>query len=307
MRIAVTHLSSATFHEPTVSNVRWIVPGIAGLLLLLAPTVRASEISFLNSFKNLSNEQTGNGNTLTLNGYFYSADLNTIDPNPYTSATLTYPGPGSPMNLPQINPTDYGIQTGFFPTKSAMDTAFPFGTYTFTSNTGDSASYDYTADDYPGSLPFLTGTDFTSLQGMNSTQPFTFHFSPYVTGSKATDSFIFFTVFDSTKNTTAFTDNFLTPGTTSVVMPANTLTPGDLYSYELDYSNRDILTGGGTAQFPPQLGFDVRTDGVFSAAPAAATPEPSTAVLFGIGFFVATVLRRRCGATLQRAATLTHQ
>jgi PEP-CTERM motif len=155
----------------------------------------------------------------------------------------------------------------------------------------DTASYDYAADDYALSAPFLTGTDFTSLQGMDASKSFTFHFSPDVTGSNATASFIFFTIFDFTKNASVFNAGFLNPSTTSVTLAANTLTGGDLFGYELDFSNRDLVPSPG-AVFQAQLGFDLRTDGTFRAAPAA-VPEPSTLALLGVGSLVARISARR--------------
>jgi PEP-CTERM motif len=274
------------------------VPALGGLLLLAAPAVRANDISFVDSFRNASYEQTGNGNSLTLNGYFFSADLVTNTPNPYASVSLIYPGPGSPANLPQISPTDYGMQTGFL-SKAALDADFPMGVYTFKSNTGDTTGYDYEADDYAQSNPFLTGTDYSDLQGMNATQGFTFHFSPFVTGNMAASSFIFFTVFDQTTSTQAFTGGFLPANTASLFMPANTLTPGDSYTFELDFSNRDILNLIGDADFPPEVAFDVRSDGAFIAAAAAPTPEPGTFGLFGVALLAAAGLRRRVSNLLQ--------
>jgi hypothetical protein len=283
---------------------RLIVPVIGGLLILLVPAARASDISFVDTFGNVAYEQTGNGNTLTLNGAFFSADLNSTFGGAYTSASFTYPGTGSPQSLTEASPssTDYHFQTPSFATLADMEAAYPFGTYTFTGNNGDSAYLSYTADDYPQSNPYLTGTDYTSLQGMDSSQGFTFDFSPFTTGSTATDSFIFFTIFDETTGTTVFNDGFLPATTPSVFLPGGTLTPGDLYDYELDYSNRDILNcADGVncgAVFPPQLGFDARTDGLFTTASASAVPEPrSYAVLLAAAFAGILILRRRRNAT----------
>ena len=264
------------------------------VLIALASTAQA-DISFVDLFGNISYEQVGDGNTLNLNGTFFSAELNATAANAYTSASLIYPGPGSPQNLTQTSPAVYGFQTGFLPDLAAMQAAYPFGTYTFQGVNGmttDTATADYLANDFAQSNPYLTGTDYSSLRGMNAAQPFTFHFSPYVTGNTATDSFIFFTIFDNTKNQLAFNEGFLPATTTSVVLPANTLTPGDSFTYELDYSNRNIVNGTG-ANFAPELGFDVRSDGVFNAT---AVPEPRFAVLLGLGLLGLVGLKRRSKA-----------
>lgn len=271
-----------------------IIPAIAGLSVLLAPAVQASDIEFLDLFGNQSYEQTGNGNTLSLNGDFFSAELVTTVANPYTSVSLIYPGPGTPQNLPQMSPTDYSFQTGFLPSLAAMEAAYPMGNYKFLGmGTADTGTLTYSADDYAASAPYLTGTDYSSLQGMNTALPFTFTFNSYTPGATATDgSYIFLTIFDVTTDTQAYTAGFLSPSTTSVVLPGGILTPGDLYSYELDYSNRDGVASAGTED-GAFIGFDMRTDGTFTTA-AVATPEPRTdAALVAAAFACILILRRR--------------
>ncbi len=229
-----------------------LMPVLAGLLVIFTPAAHAGNISFVDIFGNISYIQTGDGNTLSLNGTFFSADLNAAVANAYTSASVSYPGPDSPQALPQSSPTDYGFQTGLLPDLATMEAAYPFGNYSFQGMNGpdtDTATLSYSADDYSQSNPFLTGTDYSSLQGMDSTQAFTFHFSPYVTGANATESDIFFTISDVTTGQTVFTTGGLPSTTTSVVLPANTLAHGDLFDYELDYSNRDFSSDTGGAEF----------------------------------------------------------
>jgi hypothetical protein len=271
------------------------MPAIVGLLVLLAPTAHAGSISFVNIFGNIDYIQTGDGNALTRNGTFFSADLNSSVANAYASASVTYPGPGSPQALTQGSPTDYHFQTPTLPDLATMEAAYPMGAYTFQGVNGpnsDTATLDYAADDYPQSNAYLTGTDYSSLQGMDASQAFTFHFSPDLTGSNAAASFIFFSIYDETAGMFAFTDGFLPASTTSVLLPANTLTSGHLYDYELDYSNRDILSNPGGADFGPQLGFDTRTDGTFTTA-AAATPEPGGAAMIVIAGLAGLFLLKR--------------
>jgi hypothetical protein len=259
---------------------------LAGVLLLAAgrsETAQAAMISQVSMFRNNESLQTGDGNSLSPVGSFLSLELDSTVANAYNSVTATYPGPGSPQSLPQVSPTQFHFQTGFLANQAAMDAAYPFGTYQFSASNGgppDTTSFQYAADDYPQSQPFLTGTDYSNLQGMNASNPFTFHFSPFVTGGSANASFIFLTIFDLDLNAFVFIDNFLPATTTSVTLPANTLAPGHHFSYELVFDNRDFVPSPG-AQFAAPIGFELRTDGTFTTASAA--PEPASLTLLGIG------------------------
>jgi hypothetical protein len=258
-------------------------------------TARAG-ISFVDMFRNGESVQIADGNSLTPFGSFFSSDLNSVNPNDYISVTMSFPGPGSPLALSQVSSTQFSYQTGFFASQAAMDATFPTGTYSFSATNGgtpDTASFVYaTPDFYPQSPPFFSGTTYTALQGMSASQDFTFQLSPFNTGSLPAGSMsnIFLTIFDVTKGQYVFNDGFLPSTTTSILLPANTLTAGDQYEAQLIFDNRIFVPSPG-AQFNAEIGFDLRTDVSFSAA----VPEPGALALFAPSIALLTWLtfRRR--------------
>jgi hypothetical protein len=245
-------------------------------------------------FRNNVYTQTGNGNSLSFTGSFFSTDLNSTGSNQYTSVQVTYPGPGSPITLTPTSATVLSFQTGFFSTQAAMDTAFPTGTYTYTTTPSSlTTTLSYSANAFTSTLPFLTGTTFSALQGMNAGAPFTFPFSTFTPNALTTTPFLFLTIFDNTSGTTPYNNGFLPATTTSLTVPANTLAPSHSFTYQLIYSDRVIpaQTPPGAA-FPPQIGFDIRTLGSFTTA--AAVPEPLSLLLFAqSGLFLAWIIHRR--------------
>ena len=109
--------------------------------------------------------------------------------------------------------------------------------------------------------------------------------------SSASTPIIFFTIFDFTKGTFVFNSGALAPNTPSLTLPANTLAFGDSFSYEIDFSNRDFASSPNTT-FPAQIAFDLRTEGLFTTA-AAAAPEPPTLVLCGLALLAVAFFGRR--------------
>ena len=273
-----------------------LVVAVFGLLGSGARAQSSPEISFVTLYHTAAYNQTGNGNTLTSLGSYFNASLTAAQPNDFNTVQMSYPGAVAPANLLQQSPSYYFFSSGTFPNQTAMDASYPTGIYQFNASgtTGsDSTSTNYLINDYPGSVPYLTGSDFTNLQGMNASTSFNFHFSPFVTGSQATDSFLFFTLFDNTTSTLVYDAGFQPATTTGLTLAANTLNASHSYSYELIYSNRDSVPSPG-ANFKAVLGFDRRTTGQFSTA-ATTSPEPSTLALLTLGSLGIVACRRKVG------------
>jgi hypothetical protein len=266
----------------------------AAFVVGIAVPARA-EISFVDTFRNNSFTQTGNENSLSIQGSFLSFRLTSAGPNDYNTVQATYPGPGSAAALSPVDATHFLYQTGFYPTQAAMDTEFPTGIYTIAGRSAsgsDATSFDYSTDAYPLTLPYLTGANYTELQRIDVGAPFTFQFSPFTPNPSANEAFLFFTIFDYTANAIVFDAGFQPSTTTGLTLPANTLLPGRQYAYELIFSDRVFVPSPGAA-FDAQIGFDLRTTGVF-ATPSV--PEPSSLLMVVIGLLA-------CGWRYRAAST----
>ena len=271
---------------------RFVIRSLSTVGLIGITLPAQADISFVNMFRNDGFVQVGDGNNLTTSGSFFTASLTSENANDFDSATLTYPGAGSPVTLSQTSSSNFSYQTGTLATQADMDAEYPTGDYQFDAsgtNGSGSTTFTYSSDDYPQSLPFLTSTDFSDLQGANPNAPINLHFSPFVTGSQAQASFIFLTIFDNTTSTPVFNSGFLSSTATGVSVSANTLQSNHDYTYELIYSNRDLLPSPG-AVFNAQIGFDLRTQGHFSTVPA---PSALAALLVGAVPGASVLLRRR--------------
>ena len=191
-------------------------------------------------------QNTAAGATLSNNGYEATALYNQ-SAGEFTSATLTYPGPGSPATL-LASGTVPGTVLGSFNTLAAYQAAFPFGTYTFNFANGPTMateSLNYTQNLYPSAVPALTSASFNSLYaGINTANDFTVDFNGFTPSAMSSASFVNFSVHNSL-GVTVFQESL--PGNaTGVVITASTLLPGTRYSFFLSYSNQIVTTDSTT-------------------------------------------------------------
>ena len=132
---------------------------------------------------------------------------------------------------------------------------------------------------------------------MNAAQQFAFTFSGFNVVNGLSEQDLFLDIYNASTNTEVFGDDFLSPTTTSVTLPANTLQAGGEYYVTLDYSNRlntgdagfGDLNGSAGAGYPTVFaGLDYNTSVYFSTASATAVPEPATApmLLAAVGLLV---------------------
>jgi hypothetical protein len=268
----------------------------AFLTITIAATPALADTITGTIFNNIVYEQTSNSPPAGPPTNFFSIGANENTAGDYTSASATYPGTGSPQNLPPLGSAAFNFNSGLFSNQADLHTAYPFGFYTVTATNGaisTSAFINYTANLFTNSVPFVT--NFSSLAGLDPTKNFTVDYNSFTPAVGSSEGFTFFTIFG------AFDAGFQSNTTTSSLVPANTLAPNTTYEFQLDYSDR--LHGGpdDNGNFTEQ-GFDVRTLGFFTTG-VGAVPEPSTWAMMILGFAGVGVMayRRRRQATLSAA------
>jgi hypothetical protein len=262
------------------------------LAALSLSAAQAAGIEYVDIFKNSVYDQTSGTAPTTAAFYFANIELTSQNPGDYTSVSVTYPGPGSPVSLPMTQPSFFSYGPSF-PTAAAMNAAIPFGAYTYTATNSSTmasatAVLNYTADAFTSAIPALSAASFNALSGLNPDTALSLDFNSFTPNAAASVAYTFFSIYNS--NGTAFTDGFLAPGTTSLILPAGTLAADTTYTFELDFSDR--VNGTDPTGIATLVGSDVRTDGTFTTGNAVVAPEPGTASLAGVVLVLAALLRR---------------
>jgi hypothetical protein len=233
-------------------------------------------------FTNTTFLQTSSAAPTTPSSYFFNIGGNFQNPGDFTSASATDPAIGSPQNLP-ITGTIFNQSSPSIASLATFQADYPFGTYTITAlnsitSASQSGAIGYTVNLFTSAIPALTGATYTGLHGLNPSSLFTVNFNSFTPNAGATLGLTFFTIYDAGTGSVVFTDGFLSPSTTSLVLPANTLQANTLYNFELDFSDR--LNGQNMNGIFTTQGFDMRTDGSFMTA---AVPEPGSLTLLLLG------------------------
>lgn len=193
--------------------------------------------------------------------YFFSIGATFSTAGDYSAASATYPGLGSPQSLGLIAPTRFDFGSSAFTSFSALQAAYPFGTYTVTAvgnQISSTNSVSYQANYFTSTIPFVT--NYSSLNGLNAANDFTVHYNSFAPDAHVTTGFTFLTIWNATTHQVVFQDDFQSSSSTTAQIPANTLSPNTNYTFELDFSDR-LVVGSSTQ------GFDMRTDGSFTTGP----------------------------------------
>jgi hypothetical protein len=263
--------------------------------LALAMTTGAAQADQITGYlyDNTSYAQTSDSAPTTPIGYFFSLGATFTTPGDYTTATASYPGSGSPQNLPTNGSTGFNFNSSFYSSLSDLHADYPFGTYTISASGGPAgtatANISYNADPFTGTVPYLT--NYSALNGMDPDAAMTVLYNAFTPDPSSTEGFTFLTIYDA--GSPVFSDEFQSPSSTSAVIAADTLLADTTYTYEIDCSDRIDGFDDADDEFTEQ-GFDVRTDGTFTtgAAPVS-VPEPGTLSLLGSGLVLSLIRRRR--------------
>lgn len=237
-------------------------------------------------------QQTGDGMTLTPADAYFAVDLIASTGTSFSSATLSYPGSGSPLSLTSSTPEHFG-HVAFFANEADMNSAFPQGTYEFTTLSGlaqDVIRVELGAPAYAMSRPHLSGASFSALQGMDASLAQEITFGPFAAHPDADWSSANFRIIDLSAPASLPVFMPLDATTSKIVLPAGTLQPGHRFVYHLTFSS---------TQYDPNVqpyavvSYDQDSFGFFSTA--LPVPEPVPAFLFaaGLGMLAGVVRRRR--------------
>jgi PEP-CTERM motif len=205
----------------------------------------------------------------------------------FDGGVMTFPGPASPQAfnisgfLDCCGDNGRGYQTGYM-TPADLNTNYPsIITYTLTatnSMTSASESVNISYQDvFTSDIPQLTAASFSALQGANPNVGMTVDFNSFTPNAGADFGQGFFTIYDSTTDTVAFSDSGFMPTTTAISFGPGTLAAGNQYEYELIFDDGINSSYNGIATTARS---DQRTLGFFSAA----VPEPSTWAMLLAGF-----------------------
>ena len=254
--------------------------------------VRA-DITFFDVFKVTTYNQTSISAPASVNGYFGALNVSTNNAADLTGATVAATSPSSPFTLTGSG-LNYSYGTPGFTSKTAFDLTLPNGTaYKFSLTggnfNGQSATINTPANDaYASTVPYFTNSTFTTLQGFNANQAITLTFNPFTAAAGVNAPLTFIGINRVSDGASVFGtsgDNTLS----SANIAANTLQAATKYDLSIVYSDRISTPNAGFGNATGFVGYDVRTDLIFTTA--AAVPEPSILTLAGVGCLLALGVR----------------
>lgn len=255
-------------------------------LSFLRPAARASILDY-DIFKVVAYSQTTNSQPSTPIGYFGTVGVISNNTTDFTAGQVTSASPLSPMTLSLSGGTGT-YQSSLLASMASLNTDFPDGTiYTYQISGGTLGTETATlstpaSDEYSATVPYFTNGGFTSLQGVDASSAINLTWNAYATPAGVNTPLTFIGITQVSDGASVFgvsgSNTF-----TSTMVAANTLLPDTEYDLDIVYSARNTTANAGFSTASAFTAYDVRTDLVFTTAPA---PEPSSfvlAVLSGLG------------------------
>jgi hypothetical protein len=256
-----------------------VAAGLVGLVSAASAQVHDADVGINQSYQQTSDSSAD------LQQADFSARAFYFGATDYTApGTLTIPGPDTRPLIDQGYSTpELGYQQTFINGATSLTDAqaiYQTGAYAFDLPAGAqpqaSFSINYTGNAFPN-VPLVT--NLSTLQSVNAADSVTFDLNGMTASPNATDSFIFFFVYNSTTNALAYSSGTLPDTATDIVVPGGVLAAGQGYYFNLLYSDRIVSTDDITlTQF-----YDIDTAGNF-ATTAGTVPEASTWAMMLLGF-----------------------
>ncbi|MBS0195959.1 MAG: hypothetical protein JSR77_04300 [Planctomycetes bacterium] len=191
-------------------------------------------------------------------------------------AQLTVPGQPEPILMPRVD--DYSYLYGpLFGSQAELLATFPAGDYTMRISgglLGDlSENLPCNSAWWPDAQPYFTNGTHTAMQAIDPTQDFVVTFNAYAPVPPANMPLTFFGAYDYGSQQYAYFAVAQQPAT-EFIIPANTLSPGGEFQFNIWHSNREeyCCEGfGGTAD--RSVGFEYST--ATTGFTIAGTPCPA--------------------------------